>query len=880
MRQYEKIKSQYPNVVVLFRVGDFYETFNDDAKKVSAALGIVLTKRSNGAASEVPLAGFPHHSLDGYVEKLVRKGFRVAVCDQMEDPKFAKGIVKREITDIITPGVNFSDKLLSERKNNYLTALHFSYQKKETIVGVAFIDATTAEFQVSEIHLADLKDLLSTINPAEVLISKSEKARITEIKKFITESAFTELEDWRFQGDFARETLTTHFQTHSLKGFGIDGFQEGIIAAGVILGYLQETQRAKLSYIQKITPFDMGSVMSLDPQTKRNLELTATLQNGGREGSLLSVLDKTQTSMGARLFKKMIARPSKDLSLINSRLDAVRAFVGSKEIRTALCELMSNICDLERVFSRIATHRALPKEILAFYASTALVPKIKEILLNIPAEPFPELLKEIWDGLYEMKEIQDEIERALNPDASNSLGEGGVIKEGYSPELDEYRTLSSHAKDRLLEIQEEERVKTGIGSLKVLYNKVFGYYIEVSNANRAKVPDYYERKQTMVNAERFMIPALKEYEEKILNAAERIAELEVKLFQELRIKISKESGLILRNAASIALLDTLLSLATAAIEYDYVCPELHEGDELEIELGRHPVLERILPVGETYVPNSTLLNHQTRVMLITGPNMSGKSSYLRQTGLIVLLAQIGSFVPAARARVGIVDKIFTRVGASDNLAEGESTFLVEMNEAAAILNNATAKSLILLDEVGRGTSTYDGMSIAWAMTEYLHDVIGAKTLFATHYHELSELETQLSRLKNFHATVAESEGKVIFLRRIEKGAAESSFGIEVARMAGLPEQVISRAKEILGELESAEAAAFNDGDSSPSKGKKGKKAERFSKVKPKDDFYQISLFEIGDSKVKEALDKIDVNKLTPIEALLKLAEIKRLAEKL
>lgn len=872
MRQYDKIKSQYPNVILLFRVGDFYEAFNQDAKEISDALGIVLTKRASGAAADVPMAGFPQHALENYVARLVKKGFRVAVCEQMEDPKFARGIVKREVVDIVTPGVNFSDRLLDEKRNNYLCAVHFQKERQYEFVGIAFIDVTTAEFQATEVATSGLKDVLQTIQPSEIIISKKQKERKTTLSEAMgREMPFTELDEWLFSEDYAEQTLRNHFKTHSLKGFGIEDLSAAKVAASVILNYLEETQRGKLQYIQRISRFETGTLVGLDVQTKRNLEIIASMHDGSRDGTLIEVLDKTQTAMGARLFKNWLARPSRQRSLIQERLDAVEELKEKRTWRSDLRQSLKRICDLERALSRIATHRANPKEVLAIGASLRELPTVKNLLAS--AETV--MLQTLYTQLDVCDDLAQKIDDALLPDAPVNVADGNVIKQGYNAELDEYRDVANNAKDRLLQIQTEEREKTGIASLKVLYNKVFGYYIEVSNANKSKVPTYYERKQTMVNAERYTIPILKELEQKILTAEEKTGELEARLFSELRQIIALESERIQQNAHALATLDCLASLAECADQYGYVKPIVNENDAITIKDGRHPVLERILPEGEKYVPNDCTLNREERVLIITGPNMAGKSSYLRQVGLIVLLAQMGSFVPATSAEIGIVDKIFTRVGASDNLAAGESTFLVEMNEAANILNNATEKSLILLDEIGRGTSTYDGMSIAWAVTEFIHNHIGAKTLFATHYHELAELEEHLAAVKNYNATVAETADKVIFLRKIVRGAADNSYGIEVAKMAGLPQQVISRAKEILAELESHEKVSHRE---MPETAHKAAVKNKVKSIKPKEPDFQISLFEMGDTKLKDALQKLDLNKLTPIEAMMKLVELKRMAE--
>jgi DNA mismatch repair protein MutS len=865
MRQYEKIKSQYPGIIVLFRVGDFYETFNEDAKLVSEAVGIVLTKRANGAAAEVPLAGFPHHALENYVAKLVRQGFRVAVCEQMEDPKFARGIVKREVTDVITPGVNFSDKLLDAKRNNYLCALHFA----KDLIGIAFIDVTTAEFQVLQVSRNDLKDALSTIQPSEILYSKKQKAE-REFLQSITSAnmPFTEIDEWLFNLDYAEQTLLNHFRTHSLKGFGIESLHAAKVAASVILNYLAETQRNKLEYIRRISRFDLGETIVLDAPTRRNLEIFYSMHDGSREGTLLSILDKTLTPMGSRLLKKWVSQPSRNLSVITLRLDAVEELFVRKSPRESLRTNLKILCDLERTLSRIAIGRATPREVLLLGESLSQLPAIQSQLGQLQTP----LLTDLHHAIQPCDELVALIRSAISPDAPATLADGQVIQSGYNSELDALRQIVSTAKDRLLQIQQEEREKTGIASLKVLYNKVFGYYIEISNANKNKVPTHYERKQTMTNAERYTIPALKEYEAQILSAEEKILELEARLFAELCRSIAQHAERIQMSAQAIATLDSLLSFAEVASLYGYVKPVVTNDDVLTIVGGRHPVLERLMPAGEKYVPNDCCFDDETRLMLITGPNMAGKSSYLRQVGLIVLLAQIGCFVPAERAVIGLVDKIFTRVGASDNLAAGESTFLVEMNEAANILNNATSQSLILLDEIGRGTSTYDGMSIAWAITEYIHDTIGAKTLFATHYHELSELEAHLCKVKNFNACVAEAGDRIIFLRKIERGATKSSFGIEVAKMAGLPASVIARAKEVLARLEREEAARILEEKDLRSK------VQTLAASSASKDNFQISLFDMSDGKLRQALLALDLNKLTPIEALLKLAELRRMAE--
>ncbi len=867
MKQYDQVKAQHPEALLLFRVGDFYEAFYEDAHKISSALNIVLTRRANGSAKDVPMAGFPHHAMDTYLAKLVQKGFRVAICEQMEDPKMAKGVVKREVTDIVTPGVNFNDRILDEKRNNYLCALHFSKQQKHaTYVGVAFIDVTTAEFQVTRVFESDLKDLLHAIQPSELLISKAHKDKKEALQPMVgSHVIISTMEEWIYTEEYARQTMLGHFKTHSLKGFGIDELEEGIIAAAAILTYIEETQRGKLAYVASISRFDTDMHMVLDSQTKRNLEIVFSLHSGNRDGTLVEVIDQTQTAMGARLLKKWVSRPSRVRQVVQNRLDAVEELLAHETLAERLNSCLKAICDIERVLSRIATGRANPREILQLNQSLESIGDIQEVLSQASSE---ELL-EIGNTLALCPELIEKIHQAVDPDAPVSVGEGHTIRKGFNEELDELKNLAFSAKDQLKQIQTRERERTGISTLKVQFNKVFGYYIEIGKVHASKVPGEYEKKQTLVNAERYTIPVLKEYEVKILNAQERIGILEHELFDGLCRFISGYAEELQTNARAIAALDCLCSYAEVSEQNNFTKPDIHEEYSLAIRKGRHPVLEKLLPADEAYVPNDCYFNDQKHFMIITGPNMSGKSSYLRQIGLIVLLAQAGCFVPAEHASIGLVDKIFTRVGASDNLTAGESTFLVEMNEAANILHNATENSLILLDEIGRGTSTFDGMSIAWAISEYIHNRIGAKTLFATHYHELADLEGQLEFLANYNAMVEEIDDQVIFLRTIEKGASDNSYGIEVARMAGLPAEVVERAKDILVELETPST-----------QGKKHKKPGIKAKSVSSNQLdYQLSLYELGDRELKEALIKIDVNKLTPIEALLKLSELKSIAEK-
>ena len=852
MRQYLEVKERYPDFLLLFRVGDFYETFFNDAQLVSAALNIVLTKRS----AEVPMAGFPHHASEGYIAKLVKKGFKVAVCDQVEDPASAKGIVRREITDIITPGVTYSDKILDDRHNNYLCAVAFVKEGRALLAGVAFIDVTTAEFRIASIKPEELTDFILSLHPSEVLVSASERERFELQKKSLSqgETLVTELDAWMFSEDQTQEILSRQFKTHSLKGFGIDGNRAGKVAAGVILQYLEETRQNSLQYITRIGELHSSEYMTLDLQTKRNLEIISSMQDGSLNGSLLQVMDRTKNPMGARLIRRWLQRPLKKIEDIRMRLDAVGELVESKALRDSLSEQLSGINDLERSLARIATFRTLPREVRQLGCSLSVIPYLKELLCDAGSGR----LKELAATLKPLQELARCIEEAVDPESGASMRDGGYIRIGYHAELDELRNIASTAKDRLMEIQQEERANTSISSLKVSFNKIFGYYIEISRANRDKVPPYYEKKQTLVNADRYTIPSLKEYESKILNAEEKSLVLEAQLFHDLCALIAEDASAIQENAVIIAEIDSLCSFAFSAAEYGYCKPDIMEHERLVIVNGRHPVLERLLSPDEPYVPNDCLFDEKQKMLIITGPNMAGKSSFLRQTGLIVLLAQAGSFVPAERAEIGLVDRIFTRVGASDNLTSGESTFLVEMNEAASILNNASTRSLLLLDEIGRGTSTFDGMSIAWSMSEYICHSIRARTLFATHYHELAELETRLPGVVNYNATVVETTDRVIFLRKIVRGSTDNSYGIEVANMAGMPLEVITRAREILAGMEKRDIEIPLD--SSP-------------KIKS----VQISLFEESDALLRNAIEALDLDRLTPIDALLELKKLQELA---
>lgn len=858
MAQYYKVKQAHPDTILLFRVGDFFETFEDDAKLASKVLGITLTKRSNGAAGDTPLAGFPHHAIDSYLPKLVRAGYRVAVCEQMENPKFAKGIVKREVVEVVTPGVTLSDKLLDHKKNNYLLAISVLDQ----ICGLSFCDISTGEFYVFEIPLAQLGEQIESINPSEFLIPKRDKEFLGKLIERINPSLrITKLEDWIFNFDFANELLKNHFKTVTLKGFGIENLTAGIIAAGAVLNYLNETQRVNLSHLNRISLYNPSDYMILDHSTKRNLEITFSMNDGGREGSLISILDKTQTAMGGRLLKKWISAPLRDLDPIKKRHDSVEELLKNKKVRKELTENLNEIGDLERLISRICTSRATPREVVAVKLSLKKIPAAKELLDQLKVST----LKNISEQLDPLENIVEKISAAIIDSPPAAVNEGGIIKNGFSPELDELRDISLHGKEWIATLQQTERERTGIPSLKVNFTNVFGYYIDVSNAHKNKIPENYIRKQTLVNSERYITPELKEYEDKILNAQEKINELESQLFNEIRAFVANEAETIQKNARLIAMLDCIISFAQCAEEYNYVKPSVDESNKINIVQGRHPVVERILDPGNKFTPNDSLLdNEEQQIILLTGPNMAGKSVYLRQVGLIVLLAQIGSFVPAKEASIGIVDRIFTRVGASDNITAGESTFLVEMQEAANILNNATSKSLILLDEIGRGTSTFDGISIAWAITEYLHEnpEVSAKTLFATHYHELNEMAELFPKIKNYKVEVREYDDKVVFLHKVNPGRADHSYGIQVAQMAGLPLFVTNRAKEVLDNLESKELTPYEI------------KKERLKKLKSEND-NQISLFEFKDDALRTEINKMELDNITPLEALNKLNELKK-----
>lgn len=855
-RQFNQIKAKYPGAILLFRVGDFYETFGEDAVKASKILGIVLTRRNNGNADD-QLAGFPHHSLDTYLPKLVRAGQRVAICDQLEDPATVKGIVKRGVTELVTPGVSFNDQVLDHKRNNYVASI--AYSEKENVYGLAFLDISTGEFMCTQGSLAYVQKLVQSFMPSEILYPKKYR-KLYEEHFGDTFHSFS-LEEWIFSKDFTYPLLTQHFKTQHLKGFGIEELTHGIIAAGVILHYLAETEHRQVGHIATIQRIEEDKYVWLDRFTIRNLELVYSVQEGGVP--LIQLMDQTQTPMGARLLRKWMVLPLKDLKSIQERQDGVAGLLANEGLLDQISALLKPVGDLERLISKVAAGRINPRELLQLKRALQQIPGIQALL----GQQKSDFLKKASDQLNPCQRLVDKIETALRDDAPMLVHQGGIIKTGFLAELDELHVLSSNGKGYLADMQKREIERTGISSLKVSYNKVFGYYLEVTHAHKDRVPAEWIRKQTLVNAERYITEELKIYEEKILTAEDKISTIEFGIFQDLVREALEYLELIQFNALSLASLDVLSSFAWVAQKNQYVRPALHEGEEITIEAGRHPVIEQQLPLGEEYVPNDVYLDAETQqIMMITGPNMAGKSALLRQTALIVLMAQMGSYVPAASASIGLVDKVFTRVGASDNLSKGESTFMVEMTETAAILNNLSSKSLVLLDEIGRGTSTYDGVSMAWAIAEHIHNhpKSRAKTLFATHYHELNALSEDFPRIKNFHVSVKEVGNKIIFLRKLLPGGSAHSFGIHVAQLAGMPTSLVLRAHEILQNLE-----------------KDHSREDHVAKLKdmPKAN-YQLSLFgaEIpeGLKKIEEDLGKLDVNTLSPIEALLKLNELKRL----
>lgn len=857
MKQYYSVKEKYPDAIMLFRVGDFYETFSEDAVKASQILGITLTRRANGAASYVELAGFPHHALDTYLPKLVRAGQRVAVCDQLEDPKMTKKIVKRGVTELVTPGVAIGDNILEHRENNFLAAVHLDHKR----AGVAFLDISTGEFLTAEGPFDHIEKLISGFSPKEILFEKTKRGDFTEL--FGPGHYTYGLDDWMFTEESARDRLLKHFQTRSLKGFGIERMKLGVIAAGAVMHYLDLTQHHQVGHINSISRIDEDKYVWLDRFTIRNLEVFAPVNEGGR--SLTDVIDQSVTPMGSRLLKRWISLPLKEVQPILDRQSVVEYFFKDPQLKMDMEAHLRPVGDLERLVSKVAAGRITPREMVQMRNALTNVLPLKEFCFKADNK----VLNHIGDQLNACATIKDRIEKEIAPDPPNNINKGNVIREGVSKELDEIRQIAFSGKDYLNGLQQREIERTGITSLKISFNNVFGYYIEVKNTHKDKVPPEWIRKQTLVNAERYITEELKEYENKILGAEERILVLETELYNALMSALTGFIPAIQLNSSLLARLDCLLGFATLAAENNYVRPVVNEGEEIDIKAGRHPVIEKQLPAGEEYVPNDVYLdNDHQQIIIITGPNMAGKSALLRQTALIVLMAQIGSFIPAESATVGVVDKIFTRVGASDNISLGESTFMVEMNEASSILNNLSSRSLVLFDELGRGTSTYDGISIAWSIVEHIHENTRAraKTLFASHYHELNEMEKSYSRCRNFNVSVKEVDNKVIFLRKLVAGGSEHSFGIHVARMAGMPPSVVKRANEILGELEKNQ--------------RQGGISKPVGDLAQQREGYQLSFFQLDDPILQQIRDQIinlDINNLTPMDALNKLSDIKRIA---
>lgn len=857
MKQYLGIKAKYPDALLLFRVGDFYETFGEDAIKASQVLGIVLAQRKNGAAAHVELAGFPHHSLDTYLPKLVRAGYRVAICDQLEDPKLTKTIVKRGVTELVTPGVSYNEQVLDHKSNNFLAAVHF-FQNR---AGLSLLDISTGEFMTAEGSLPYIEKLMQGFKPSEVLFQRNFENRFQDIfgGKFNT----FRLEDWVFTKDFAYDLLLNHFKTKSLKGFGVEELPLGIIASGAVLHYLRETHHHKLGHVSGLSRIDEDNYVWLDRFTIRNLELLQALNDGA--SSLFKVIDRTISPMGSRMLKRWIVLPLKQVKPIVQRHEAVQYFLDQQEISQQVSGHIEKIGDVERLISKVSVGRIQPREVLQLGRALAAMRPIQKAALASKND----LLMQIGEQLNPCNTVIERIQNELDQDAPAQLSKGHVIANGVDERLDELRDITSKGKDRLLEIQKREIEATGITSLKIAFNNVFGYYIEVRNTHKDKVPAGWMRKQTLVNAERYITEELKDYEQKILGAEEKIQALELQLYNALVDDIAQFIEPIQLNARRIAELDCLLGFAKVAREYGYSRPKVTDGFQLDIKEGRHPVIERHLPVGEQYISNDVYLDtSKQQIMMITGPNMAGKSALLRQTALIVIMAQMGSFVPASTAEIGIVDKVFTRVGASDNISSGESTFMVEMNETASILNNLSNRSLVLLDEIGRGTSTYDGVSIAWAIAEYIHERrdARAKTLFATHYHELNEMAATFKRIKNYNVSVKEVSDKIIFLRKLQPGGSEHSFGIHVAQMAGMPASIVSRANQILGRLEKSHAGSMLD----------------TPVPRTKEDPMQLSFFQLDDPILQQIRDEIalmDINALTPVEALMKLNEIKKISGK-
>ena len=854
MKQFVEMKAKHPDAVLLFRVGDFYETYMQDAVTAAEILGITLTRRANGAAASIEMAGFPHHALDTYLPKLVRAGKRVAICDQLEDPKLTKKLVKRGITELVTPGVVVGGTILDKKENNFLASVYFG--KKSC--GVSFLDISTGEFLTSEGGVDYVDKLLVNFGPKEVLIEKSARRRFEDC--FSSRYLTFELEDWVYEQESARSKLLQHFETKNLKGFGIDDMDNAIKASGAILYYLEMTQHTQVKHINRLSRIEGERFVRLDKFTVRNLELVSPMSADGR--SLLDVIDRTLSPMGARMMHRWLLFPLKEIKAINRRLDVVEYFLRDPSGRDLVKEQLMLVGDVERLMSKVSTSRITPRELVQLKSALQAIEPLKTYCTQAQND----VLRGFGEQLNPCHIIRDRIEREINPDAPNQVNRGNVINRGVDSQLDDLRDISHSSKDYLMQLQKRESERTGIPSLKIAYNNVFGYYIEVRNTHRDKVPEDWVRKQTLVNAERYITQELKEYEEKILGAEEKIQLIEGRLFAELVQAVSEYIPAIQSDSNLLARLDCLCAFANVALENKYNRPLIDDSLDLEIEEGRHPVIEKQLPVGEQYVPNSvSLSNDEQQIMIITGPNMAGKSALLRQTALLVLMAQIGCFVPAQMARIGVVDKIFTRVGASDNISLGESTFMVEMTEAASILNNVSERSLILFDELGRGTSTYDGISIAWAIVEYLHESSAkAKTLFATHYHELNEMAKNFKRIVNYNVTVKEIDGKVVFLRKLAKGGSEHSFGIHVAKLAGMPPFIIKRADEVLAQLEDTNR-------------NKGGVSKDMGEVANGRTGVQLSFFQLDDpvlSQIRDEILNIDINNLTPMEALNKLNDIK------
>jgi DNA mismatch repair protein MutS len=856
MKQYNSIKAKHPDALLLFRVGDFYETFSEDAIKTSEILGIILTRRANGAASYVELAGFPHHALDTYLPKLVKAGQRVAICEQLEDPKLTKKIVKRGVTEMVTPGVALNENVLEQKQNNFLAALHLD----DKVSGISFLDISTGEFFLSQGKLDYIDKLIQGFKPSEIILQRNKVGRFREIfgEKYFT----TTFDDWVFTSDFTYELLTKHFKTRSLKGYGVHDLEQAIIAGGAAMHYLSETHHDKLQHITSISRIEEDRYVWLDRFTARNLELLHTFNEN--TPTLLDILDHSITPMGSRLLKRWIVLPLKDSGPIRERLDMVELFIRDEELSEEFRVQFRLVGDLERLISKVAVARINPREVVQVKKALEAIEQVQQLC----QESGQSALSKIAEQLNPCQSIRDRIQEEIAQDPPVQVVKGNVINEGVSKELDELRQIAHSGKDYLEQIRDRETENTGIPSLKIGYNNVFGYYLEVTNTHKDKVPEEWHRKQTLVNSERYITEELKDYEQKILGAEEKILALETRLFNELVVSMADYIKPVQLNASLIARLDCLLSFASVSEKNNYTRPEINNSLTIDISDGRHPVIEKNLPPGETYIPNNTYLdNEKQQIIILTGPNMSGKSALLRQTALITLMAQIGCFVPAKKASIGLVDKIFTRVGASDNIASGESTFMVEMNETASILNNISDRSLILLDEIGRGTSTYDGISIAWAITEYIHNhpIFRAKVMFATHYHELNEMAASMPRIKNFHISIKETGSEVIFLRKLEQGGSEHSFGIHVAKMAGMPSSILRRADDLLAQLEKSHSGEKLTYRPEP-------------KTSPDGEF-QLSFIQLDDPlllQIKEDILNTNIDTLTPVEALMKLNEIKRL----